>query len=577
MRTLLVLVLTLLMNTGTGSAIAGELPPGGTFVDDDGNTHEGYIEAIAAVGITRGCNPPFGDRFCPSDNVTRGQMAAFLVRALGLVDDGGKDWFIDDNGSGFEADINKLATAGITRGCNPPIRDRFCPTGFVTRGEMAAFLVRAYEYSDPGPSDWFPDDDGHLFEADINRLRTAGVTLGCRAEPDPLYCPNGLVKRDQMASFLGRAGGLTATIPPPRHQPVLKTVVSGLDQPVFLTSPAGDSRLFVVEKIGRIRIVTSDVLVATPFLDVTSLVAGGHEGGLLGMAFHPNYDSNGRFYISYTDTSGTSQIVEYTVSGDVNVADPLSARGILTVAQPHPNHNGGMILFDASGSLFFGLGDGGGGGDPLDRAEDPTSLLGSMLRIGVDGDDFPLDTVRNYTIPADNPFIGSSAGADEVWAYGLRNPWRFSLDEASGLIYIADVGQLLREEVNVAPISLGAVNYGWNTLEGTLCFQPATGCSSAGTRLPVAEYPHDDGCAIVGGYVYRGTDFPDLVGHYFYADYCRGVLQSFRYSGGVALSQRSWAAEFGSVGNVNSFGVDSINRLYILTDGGSVIRLVPSV
>lgn len=573
MRILLVVALVVTVLVIGAAAALGALPPGGTFVDDDGNVHEGFIEAIAAQGITKGCDPPNNNRYCPGQNVTRGQMAAFLVRARGLTDDGGEDWFTDDNGTPFEADINKLAAAGITRGCNPPANDKYCPNDSVSRGQMAAFLVRAYGYADPGKGDWFTDDDGSVFEEDIDRLRVAGVTLGCNPPANTRYCPLDFVRRDQMASFLGRAEGLTPTTPPPRAQPVLQTVVTGLSRPVFLTSPFGDDRLFVLEKVGRIRVIRNDILVPTSFLDISALVSKGSEQGLLGLAFHPSYASNGRFYVSYTDTAGDSRVVEYTVSGDPDIADSTSARSIITVNQPAGNHNGGMITFDPSGNLLLGLGDGGGSGDPQNRSEDPTSLLGSMLRIGVDGDDFPSDANRNYTIPADNPFVGSSAGADEVWAYGLRNPWRFSLDATSGLMYIADVGQVRREEIDVVPIGLSGVNYGWNTLEGSLCFDPSDGCSSAGTTLPVLEYGHSEGCSVTGGYVYRGTEFPDLVGHYFYADYCAGELRSLRYSGGSVGSERIWSSEYGFIGNITSFGVDNANRLYIITDGGKILRL----
>jgi len=558
-----------------GAATAA-LPPGGTFVDDDGSIHEGNIEAIAAKGITRGCNPPVNDRYCPGSNVTRGQMAAFLVRTLGLTDGGGRDWFIDDDASIFNADINRLAAAGITKGCNPPDNDRFCPNSYVTRAQMAAFLSRAYGYTDRGSGDWFVDDDGLMFEGDIDRLRVAGVTLGCNPPDNDRFCPRDPVKRDQMASFLGRAQRLTPIVPPPRSLPTIETIAVGLSRPLYLTSPKDDDRLFIVEKPGRIRIITDDVLEAQPFLDISNIVSKGGEQGLLGLAFHPNYTTNGRFYVSYTDMSGDSRVVEYTASSDPDIAAASSARLIIVVGQPAGNHNGGMITFDPSGNLLFGLGDGGGSGDPNDVAEDPRSLLGSMLRIGVDGDDFPSNAQRNYTIPPDNPFVGSTRGADEVWAYGLRNPWRFSIDPATGLMYIADVGQNSREEVNVALVTQPGIDYGWNTIEGTKCFDPSIGCDATGTQLPVYEYNTSDGCAITGGYVYRGSDFPQLAGHYFYADYCRGQLRSFEYADGSVMSLRNWSGEFGSVGNVTSFGVDDSQRLYILTDGGNVLRLAPS-
>jgi glucose/arabinose dehydrogenase len=560
---------------GLAATALAELPPGGTFTDDNGNVHEGYIEAIAAEGITRGCNPPLNDEYCPAEYVTRGQMAAFLVRTLGLTDDGGKDWFGDDDGDVFEADINKLATAGITLGCNPPDNTEFCPFDRVTRGQMAAFLVRAYGYSDAGSGDYFSDDDGSVFEANIDWLAAAGITRGCNPPDNTLYCPYSYVQRDQMATFLGRAEGLTPMVPPAPSDPTIETVVSGFSFPVFATSPPADDRLFVVEKGGYIRIVENDARLSGSFLDVNTLVSSGGEQGLLGLAFHPNYASNGLFYISYTDTSGDSQIVEYTVSSDPNVADAASARSILSVDQFASNHNGGMIMFDPDGYLLFGLGDGGGGGDPGEHGQNPNTLLGSLLRIGVDGDDFPSDSTRNYTIPSDNPFVGTS-GADEVWSYGLRNPWRFSIDDETGLIYIGDVGQNAWEEIDAAAFATSGLNYGWNSFEGNHCYDTGDGCDPTGLTFPVYEYPHAEGCSVIGGYVYRGNEFPDLVGHYFFADYCLGELRSFKYESGTVGSDRNWTADLGRLGAVSSFGVDSSNRLYIMNSSGDLMRLAPS-
>jgi len=578
MRVLRVITMVAIMSLTSVVAAVGDLPPGGTFTDDNGNVHEGYIEAIAAEGITIGCNPPINDEYCPKDFVTRGQMAAFLVRALGLTDDGGVDWFGDDNGNVFEADINKLAQAAITLGCNPPDNDLFCPYDRVTRGQMAAFLVRAHGYTDPGPSDFFTDDNGSVFEADINKLAEAGITKGCNPPANDQYCPYSYVLRDEMASFLGRAEGLEPMVPPPAVELVIETVVSGLDYPVYATSPPGDPRLFVAEKGGYVRIVENDTLQPGVFLDVHTLVSGGSEQGLLGLAFHPDYAGNGLFYISYTDTDGDSRIVEYTVSGDPDVADAGSARNIIEVDQPYSNHNGGMIDFDADGYLLFGLGDGGSGGDPGEVAQDNTSLLGSLLRIGVDGDDFPTDPGRNYTIPQDNPYVGNS-GADEIWAIGLRNPWRFSIDPDTGLLYIADVGQGAWEEINAEPLENDGLNYGWDNYEGDQCYSDPSGptdCGSAGLTFPIYQYSHAQGCSVTGGYVYRGDEVPDLKGHYFFADYCIGELRSFRYVGGEVESDRNWSSEFGSLGSVTSFGVDSQNRLYIMNSAGELLRLAAS-
>ncbi|MBW2470505.1 MAG: PQQ-dependent sugar dehydrogenase [Deltaproteobacteria bacterium] len=574
MRLVIGTTFALLFLVVAGAAAAATLPPGGTFLDDDGNVHEGNIEAIAAEGITVGCNPPWYDEYCPRKDVTRAQMAAMMVRALDLTDDGGRDWFVDDDGTWYEDSANKLAQAGITRGCNPPDNDRFCGADTITRGQFAAFMVRGYGYTDPGPGDRFVDDDDSIFEGDIDRLATAGVTLGCNPPDNDRFCPDGDVRRDQLASFLGRAEGLTAIVPSPRTTPEIETVATGLSGPLFLTSPDGDDRLFVVEKGGRIKIIDGGTVLPTPFLDISNLVSGGSEQGLLGMAFHPDYDVNGRFYVSYTDTGDDSRIVEYEVSADPNVADTSSSRNIIEISQPARNHNGGMILFDESGYLLFGLGDGGGAGDPQENAQNRNTLLGSMIRIGVDGDDFPSDSGRNYTIPSDNPFVGTS-GADEIWAYGLRNPWRYSIDTDTGLLYIADVGQNRYEEVNIASADEGGINYGWDILEATHCYEPLTGCSSSGTLLPVVEYGRSGGCSVTGGYVYRGSEVTQLIGHYVYADFCAGVLRSFRYHPDAGVdAERVWN-ELGSLGQVSSFGVSG-DDVFILPFDGKVLRLTAS-
>jgi len=578
MRTLSVLSVTAILVVASVAAALAELPPGGSFTDDNGNVHEGNIEAIAAEGITRGCNPPFNDRYCPANAVTRGQMAAFLVRTLGLTDDGGTDWFSDDDASIFEADINRLAAAGITRGCNPAEGNtKFCPNDFVTRAQMAAFLVRAYGYTDSGDGDYFNDDDGLVFEGDIDRLAAAGVTRGCNpAEGNTNYCPYSSVRRDEMATFLSRAEGLMPVVPPPPSQPRIETVVTDLNFPVYATAPPGDDRLFVVEKGGSIRIVEDDALLPGYFLDIRTLVSTDHsERGLLGMAFHPDYADNGLFYVSYTDTAGDSRIVEYQVSADPDVADAGSARVIIRVDQPYKNHNGGMITFAPDGYLLFGLGDGGSGGDPLEHGQNKSTLLGSLLRIDVDADGFPGDSSRNYATPPDNPFVGTS-GADEVWAYGLRNPWRFSIDEETGLIYTGDVGQNEREEIDVAPLASAGLNYGWNSFEGNQCYDTGDGCDPTGLTFPAVEYAHSQGCSVTGGYVYRGTEMADLSGHYFYADYCRGELLSFKYVDGLVGAQRNWTSQVGTLGNVTSFAVDDANRLYILNAAGSLLRLAPT-
>jgi glucose/arabinose dehydrogenase len=341
-------------------------------------------------------------------------------------------------------------------------------------------------------------------------------------------------------------------------------VVSGLSSPVFLTAPANDARLFVLEQPGRIRIVENGTLVTAPFLDIASQVSSGGERGLLGMAFHPQYATNGFFYVNFTDTEGDTRVVRYTVSGtNRNVANAASGKLIIRIDQPFANHNGGMIAFGPDGMLYIGMGDGGSGGDPQNHAQTRSDLLGDMLRLNVDVGD-------PYTPAAGNPYLSTPSVQPEIWAYGLRNPWRFSFDRSGGDLYIADVGQGSREEINVVPHTRAGVNYGWKLMEGSQCF--VASCSQTGLTLPVLDYDHSGGaCSVTGGYVYRGAAIPGIVGHYFYSDYCAGWLRSFRHVDGQATQQTDWQLD---LGNVLSFGEDAAGELYILTANGQVLRLV---
>lgn len=362
----------------------------------------------------------------------------------------------------------------------------------------------------------------------------------------------------------------TSSLPPPPPPPPgsdelrLEPLASGLDQPLYLTAPTGDPRLFVVEKTGRIRIVKDGVLLPTPFLDLSGDVSTGSEQGLLSVAFHPDYASNGFFYVDYTNSGGDTQITRYTVSGgDGDVADPASARPVLFVDQPFSNHNGGLLLFGGDGMLYVGLGDGGNSGDPQGNGQNLGTLLGKILRIDVDAGD-------PYAIPPDNPFVGRAGARGEIWAYGLRNPWRFDFDAATSLFYVADVGQNAWEEVNVVPAEQGGQNYGWSIMEGVHCFDSSS-CDQSELTLPVLEYGHSDGCSITGGHVYRGSLAPAAIGHYFYSDYCTGFLRSFRYDGSSVSDQTTW--NVGDIGNVQSFGEDAAGELYIVSANGTVYRV----
>jgi Glucose/sorbosone dehydrogenases len=344
----------------------------------------------------------------------------------------------------------------------------------------------------------------------------------------------------------------------------LQEVASGLTNPVYVTSPPGDSRLFIVEQPGRIRILDNGQLLATPFLDIASRVSSGGERGMLSVAFHPQYATNGFFYVYFTGTGGEIRIERFTRT-NASQANAASAKVILTVAHPRSNHNGGLATFGPDGMLYLGLGDGGGGGDPDLNGQNQTTLLGKLLRIDVNSGD-------PYAIPAGNPFVGQSNARQEIWAMGLRNPWRYAFDQATGRLYLADVGQDAIEEVNVVTATRAGVNYGWNVLEGSSCYNAAA-CSKSGFEIPVLEYNHSNNqCSVTGGFVYRGSAMPEITGVYFYADYCAGWVKSFTYSNGAATDQRDW--NLGNVGSVTSFGVDAAGELYLTSSNGRVYKFV---
>jgi hypothetical protein len=353
-------------------------------------------------------------------------------------------------------------------------------------------------------------------------------------------------------------------IPPGLTLKLNTFVASGLAAPVFLTQPLDDGRIFVVEQPGRIRIVRDGVLQSTPYLDITSRVLYSGERGLLSVAFDPRYAINHYLYIYFTSQpKGDIRIERFTAS-NVDAADPASSKLLLTV--PHsqqPNHNGGLLSFGPDAMLYAGLGDGGGAGDPFLNGQNPHALLASLLRVDVTQGD-------PYAIPTNNPYATGTNGAREVWAKGLRNPWRYAFDAPTGLLYIADVGQDLHEEIDVQPANVPGLNYGLNLMEGANCYN-ATTCSQTGLTLPVLTYDHTNGaCSITGGYVYRGSAIPDIVGHYFYSDYCAGFLKSFRYSNGAAVDQKDCGL---SMSSVTSFGKDAQGELYVIA-GSTIFKIV---
>jgi glucose/arabinose dehydrogenase len=342
----------------------------------------------------------------------------------------------------------------------------------------------------------------------------------------------------------------------------LQPVASGLVAPVDITHAGdGSGRLFVVEQGGRIRIVSGGQVLATSFLDISSLLqTSGTEQGLLGLAFHPSYATNGFFFVDYTrQIDGATVIARYKRSAtDANLADPASAAILLTIAQPYANHNGGGLRFGPDGFLYIGMGDGGSGNDPENRAQDLATLLGKMLRIDVNNPSPPY-----YSIPAGNPF------QNEIWAYGLRNPWRFSFDRATGDLFIGDVGQSNYEEINYQPAGSGAgANYGWRIMEGLHCTGLGGTCPDARLTQPILEYGHALGCSVTGGYRYRGTASPALAGYYLYGDYCSGRIWGATKSGGGPWQ----TVELKSAGiNVSTFGEDQAGEIYVASLGTGVI------
>lgn len=328
----------------------------------------------------------------------------------------------------------------------------------------------------------------------------------------------------------------------------------------------GSGRLFVAEQGGKVYILEGETVASVPFLDLSGQVSGGSEQGLLGIAFHPDFPVDNRVFLDYTDRAGDTVVSSFAVAaGSPDTVVPGSEVVILTVDQPYPNHNGGTIAFGPDGYLYVALGDGGSGGDPQNRAQSLDTLLGKILRIDVD------DTSggRNYGIPASNPFAGSGA-RDEIWLYGLRNPFRFSFDRATGDLWIGDVGQNAWEEVDVARAGAGGINFGWRVMEGAHCFSPSSGCSTNGLEMPVVEYGRGSGCAIIGGNVYRGSAYPVLRGGYVFSDVCTGLTWGLDAGAGgpQALVQIAEAP-----GGIAGYGEDESGELYAAGLDGQVYRV----
>jgi glucose/arabinose dehydrogenase len=355
-------------------------------------------------------------------------------------------------------------------------------------------------------------------------------------------------------------------------------VASDLNRPIYCTAPPGDSRLFIIEQRGVIKILQNGVVLPLPFLDIDALipnVTGNDERGLLGLAFHPNYAQNGFFYVNYINLGSDTIIARFHVSADPNRADSLSAQQVMFIDQPFTNHNGGHLAFGPDNYLYIGMGDGGSAGDPQGNGQRDDTMLGKMLRIDINGDDFPADPNRNYAIPPTNPFVGAGNPLDEIWSKGLRNPYRWSFDRLTGDLYIADVGQGCWEEINFQAGGVaGGQNYGWVIMEGLHCYIPAQGCNPSCTPqhiLPIHEYSHSEAgfsCSVTGGYSYRGS-IPSIQGRYFFADFCSNQIYSFRYTGGAVTELTNRTAELApggglSITGIAGFGEDANGELYIV-------------
>ena len=476
------------------------------------------------------------------DSSSRLRFCAILMLGIALAGCGGGGGG-DESVSAPAAESRiDVAIAGLPAGVNAAI------TISDANGKAVGSLTASGQLSVNGPGPFTVNADPLLAGTAAYLATVSPPTVNVPAAPS-----------------ISMVSVMYALAPPLRLR--LAAVTSGLDSPTFLASPPGSADLYVVEQPGRIRKLVTGVPQA-PVLDITARVSYGGERGLFSLAFHPQFAANGYVFVYFTDADGDIAIERFTfpMSGAAVLPSGSERTAIRVLTIPHrafSNHNGGQLQFGADGMLYIGTGDGGGVGDSLGSGQNLDTLLGKIVRIDVSS--------LPYVIPADNPFVGQAGKRPEIWAFGVRNPWRFSFDVATARLYVADVGQLSREEVDVVAASAAGLDYGWNVWEGTICYPPGSTCNSAGVTMPLLDYDHRDGCSITGGYVYRGAALPEITGRYFYSDFCGGWLRSFLATGGVATEQTDWGIT--PVGNIQSFGVDSRNELYVLTSAGAIYKL----
>ena len=539
---------------------AGAVPEDGFGDVVAGDVHEPSVDCLVWWDVSGGST--WAD-YRPATVVTRAQMATFVARVMehagATLPAAPGDHFDDDAGSTHERRIDQLAELGVVAGTGPRL---YSPGAQVTRGQAAALLVRGYEVATgtslPDGEDRFDDDDASEHEADIETAAEAG---GIRGVADRRGEPQEPLRRDQMATMVVRVldtlvesgqatppeSFATATAPDLDVRLVTRAAVA----PVQVLSPPGDDRLFVVERAGRVRVLDRGVL--SDWLDIRSEVTTGGEQGLFGIAFAPGWPADGRVFASWTDVAGDSRLAAFAAGPDG--ADERSRHLVAHVDQPASNHNGGYVTFGPDGLLWWGLGDGGGANDTYGNAQDGGTPLGGLNRYDVHGD----PTAR----PAGNRFASRN-----LWAIGLRNPWRFTIDPVTDLLYIADVGQGSWEEVGIVPARAAGLNHGWPIMEGQHCIR--SGCDPRRYVVPQYEYPNGSGgCSVTGGVVYRGRAIAGLRGHYLFSDYCAGFLRSLRFDGGRIVEVKEHVAATSSLpGQVVSFGTDAAGEVYVVTFDG---------